>query len=72
MTLHEFVTTIYLQDVCRSHELICVGGKLYELGQRWVVNASGGLESKGKHSCLFVYLHQRVGCPDSYLNPEGL
>ncbi len=48
-------------------KLNCVGGKLYQLGQRWVVNASGGLESKGKLSmfCLFICI---VGCPGICLN----
>lgn len=50
-TLHvEFLLflVLFLYVMCIIMLTPTVGGKVCRLGKRWVVNASGGLESKGK------------------------
>lgn len=36
---------------------LCAGGEVCRLGKRWVVNASGGLESKGMQTCVVYCFH---------------
>ena len=40
---------------------VCVGGAVCRVGGRWVVNPSGGLESKGEWDSLNI-LHKAFGC----------
>ena len=39
-----------------SHSFIFAGGKVCKIGEKWVVNPSGGLLSKGNHSACTLLI----------------